>query len=740
MAISFVGANSAAADNVAIPTHQAGDLIVGTGYSDVNGVVTKPAAWTGLSQGVAGGFGRTCAFIIASSSGTTSGTWTNATELCVQVYRGAVGIGSNSPVSTNGNSASINYPTVTLDKTDGTSWVGGVAIHRSATNVETAPAGMTNRSSTGSTPEAACHDTNGGVASWSAVAASVNASNTWQSTTYEVLAQNITPVSALAASASNARLTTAKAKLFATASASFARLTSSKTPSFVGYASAATSSVTLPAHQTGDIIIIGAYRNNAATAPTLPAGYTQIQTGAANTNAMISGWKRAASSGEVSGTWTGATNIEAVVYRNSRGVGASAQNGSTGTSVNFPALTLNEPAVASWVGAFSGHRLATNMEVPPTLMTNRGSQGAGPEIAAHDTNAVVASWASTNSTVNGNSGWRTTVFEILGPPTTTNKAIAAATASMARLTTVFGKFLPTSSASVARLTPSVTKTLRASSASVASLLKSTSKTFLVSTASNARLQRSFSLAFFAASNAVAAILTVFVPGGLTFQASSASMARESHQSTFTRTLLASSSSVATLQRIALLRLSFSASSASLPSLTKSTAKTLLAASLTVALMFRTMPRSFNAQSAAVARLNRLQSLVLLARSAAAASLMKIAAKMLQASSAAEARLQKATTKRLQASSASQSSFQRTLTLNMAFQALSQAVARFNITYQLSFATRSLSRAWFSLVSFIVPHNVPGKRTVKPSMRDRVANPERSRTVTPRRRNRIVTPD
>lgn len=185
--------------------------------------------------------------------------------------------------------------------------------------------------------------------------------------------------------------------------------------SFVGANAAAATSVSLPAHQAGDTIIVAAFRDGSITAPSLPAGFSNLEAGGANTCSMRVGWKRAASGAETSGTWTNATQIAVVVYRGASIISnnMSSLNGGTGTSVNYSAQSpFINPSGSSWVVGFGGHRTASDVESAPTGMINRTSIGAGPELAAHDTNGGVASWSAQNVTVNASSGWRTTVVEL----------------------------------------------------------------------------------------------------------------------------------------------------------------------------------------------------------------------------------------------------------------------------------------------------------------------------------------
>ena len=182
------------------------------------------------------------------------------------------------------------------------------------------------------------------------------------------------------------------------------------TVSFVGAASAEATSLTLPAHQAGDLIVMYARGLSAApTPPTLPSGWLQIQRFSLSLNSVALCWKIASNNAEVSGTWTNAQQLMAVVYRHSTnyiGLGLSTStNGTNATSISYPALVAFPDS--GWVvGVGSGRNdsfLDTDFDLPPAGMTNRHAAFGATyffEIVAHDTNANVASWAGATRTNN----------------------------------------------------------------------------------------------------------------------------------------------------------------------------------------------------------------------------------------------------------------------------------------------------------------------------------------------------
>lgn len=136
-------------------------------------------------------------------------------------------------------------------------------------------------------------------------------------------------------------------------------------PSFIGAATGVTTA-TLPAHQAGDLILVFAYRDGLATAPSLPTGYTNIQAPAGSTNAARIGFRRALGSSETVGTWTNATSVIAMVFRGVdpvTAIGVSASTTGSSTTISYPnAGTMNFADGDSTVVRAAGHR-STNVAI-----------------------------------------------------------------------------------------------------------------------------------------------------------------------------------------------------------------------------------------------------------------------------------------------------------------------------------------------------------------------------------------
>ena len=183
------------------------------------------------------------------------------------------------------------------------------------------------------------------------------------------------------------------------------------TISFVGAASAQATSVTLPTHQAGDLLILWAWRYGSFISPTIPAGWAValIGTGSATADrTLLTCYKIAASSSETSGTWTNATVVTCAVYRddlNYLAVGGASRGGNNTTSVSWSTVAAydgqntREKAVypASWYVMFAAANLnSSTMEQTPANRTTRFNWvGATDyETVIHDTAATSNGMAS----------------------------------------------------------------------------------------------------------------------------------------------------------------------------------------------------------------------------------------------------------------------------------------------------------------------------------------------------------
>lgn len=169
--------------------------------------------------------------------------------------------------------------------------------------------------------------------------------------------------------------------------------------SFVDHAEASATSVTLPAGlAASDIILIFAFRG-VLTAPSLPAGYTNIFSQSANTISFRFGYKIAAG-GDTSGTWTNADFVQALVYRGASGVGGAGSNtNAAAASTTVPGIgSFTQGNGTSWAVSVGGSLQTVSMSTPAST-TFRSSQTATIDMGiAFDSGGGVSSWGQHLST------------------------------------------------------------------------------------------------------------------------------------------------------------------------------------------------------------------------------------------------------------------------------------------------------------------------------------------------------
>lgn len=145
----------------------------------------------------------------------------------------------------------------------------------------------------------------------------------------------------------------------------------------IGQASASTTSATLPSFNPNDVGILFAYRSSNNAAPTLPSGWTRIDSGGANTNSAIIAYRVLQAGDTTTGTWTNATEVVVQVYRGLDTVdpiGGEAQGGASNATITYPAITMQVTNGTSWVLGFAGDRnIAASVGTAPSGMTIRAA-------------------------------------------------------------------------------------------------------------------------------------------------------------------------------------------------------------------------------------------------------------------------------------------------------------------------------------------------------------------------------
>lgn len=180
---------------------------------------------------------------------------------------------------------------------------------------------------------------------------------------------------------------------------------------FIQAASANTTNVALSGTQLNDLIVVFAYNNASTTVPTVPAGYTSLDTATGTAEAGVLAFKVSPGSETSTGTWTNATNIVALVYRGASGCGASASSTGNSATLSYPTITLNDTSGNSWVAGLGGAVSATaGMGGTTAALTQ--SRTNQTTVNGLDTNATVTTFAAQSLAVTGSGNWLTFSVEI----------------------------------------------------------------------------------------------------------------------------------------------------------------------------------------------------------------------------------------------------------------------------------------------------------------------------------------
>ncbi|MEI7718880.1 MAG: prepilin-type N-terminal cleavage/methylation domain-containing protein [archaeon] len=185
---------------------------------------------------------------------------------------------------------------------------------------------------------------------------------------------------------------------------------------FVAQNAANGTTVTIPAHNVGDLLVVFAYRSSSNSLPTVPSGWTTINTSGSSSNSSSLAYRIATGSDSGSG-WSNATQVIVQVYRgvSASPIGVNGFQHANSTTVTYPALSLSVTDGTSWVIGFAGDaNNSTPIEIAPTGMTARADiVGASAEASGHDTNGGVSSWTAKNVIISaGNVKWSARTLEI----------------------------------------------------------------------------------------------------------------------------------------------------------------------------------------------------------------------------------------------------------------------------------------------------------------------------------------
>ena len=189
-----------------------------------------------------------------------------------------------------------------------------------------------------------------------------------------------------------------------------------------GTCGAATAQCTFDVTATGDEKIIFAYTNS-ATVPSLPVGWTSIDSGTYSTTGGYQIGCNVSSSGSDtgSGLWTNASVVVGISFSgtavgttancNTTGIGGHGSNSGNSTSFNLPTITFTN--ATDWAAGFGGD--GGQALCAPSGMTSKITAGPTIHGIAMDTEAPVSGWSSTSCTITS-STWMSYVLEVLNAP------------------------------------------------------------------------------------------------------------------------------------------------------------------------------------------------------------------------------------------------------------------------------------------------------------------------------------
>jgi hypothetical protein len=186
MSISFVGATSAEANSVALPSHQAGDLLIVFAWRHDSTIV--PSIPTGFFSAynaattAGGNRSGVLAYKTCDSAAEVSGTWINADMIAACVYRHATNHlaigGVNAQVTFNGTTVTVQGLVVSTQNNNVTKLRSGEAYRFNAigcrqnnSDINQAVAGLAQRVSLAgaSAGHIVIHDSNALLNSWAGI-------------------------------------------------------------------------------------------------------------------------------------------------------------------------------------------------------------------------------------------------------------------------------------------------------------------------------------------------------------------------------------------------------------------------------------------------------------------------------------------------------------------------------------------------------------------------------------------
>lgn len=190
---------------------------------------------------------------------------------------------------------------------------------------------------------------------------------------------------------------------------------------------AAGTSLSIPTHRPGDLILLFAYRSTSNLAITVPSASATVPTwttgGTSNANATYSvfAYAFATISAHTSGTWTNANIIQVVVIRNVASIGPVVRNTGSSSTINYAALTPQNTNGTSVIGAFAAANTGSTtsgIDTPPSGMVIFAGSNTSPRQVFHYSGVVrgfprgLTTFSSANVNNTFISAWTTWVFEM----------------------------------------------------------------------------------------------------------------------------------------------------------------------------------------------------------------------------------------------------------------------------------------------------------------------------------------
>ncbi|WP_109551331.1 hypothetical protein [Mycobacteroides franklinii] len=158
---------------------------------------------------------------------------------------------------------------------------------------------------------------------------------------------------------------------------------------YISSAAAAATSVSIPAHSVGDLIVIFAFNPFTTTAPTAPSpggtvpswNYIDNANSGSGSGCTTAQFKATATN-TTSGTWSNAVHVMAVVVRGqnaSSPIGGHASQGGSSATTTAPSVTMTHTDGSSVLLHFHGHSSlgSTGWDSAPTGYTRGATSGSG---------------------------------------------------------------------------------------------------------------------------------------------------------------------------------------------------------------------------------------------------------------------------------------------------------------------------------------------------------------------------